>query len=291
MKRVSFFIVLLILISKTVLWGQSSFTSDDKTSTFIGIAKVECIYSYTVNAPLKDNNSEKKQLIYTTILQSNGSQSKFWDWHFYKKDSLILSNKSITADSINQLKNKYWFNVKNLFSSVIIKNYPKGKTTVTDDIMFDDYIYTEKNLPQEWILSEDTLTVCGYLCYKATTQFAGRGWSVWYTPEIPISDGPWKLNGLAGLILKAVDNSNSLMFEAIAIRNANTPIYLTKNPMRLKTNRKTFVKNKNEFEKNPKLDNSQIKSITVFKAEKIIKVNGKFFKMKRETEYVPLELE
>ena len=35
----------------------------------------------------------------------------------------------------------------------------------------------------------------------ATTHFRGREWKVWFSEEIPLSLGPWKLGGLPGLIL------------------------------------------------------------------------------------------
>ena len=37
----------------------------------------------------------------------------------------------------------------------------------------------------------------------ATTHFRGRDWKVWFSEEIPLPLGPWKLGGLPGLILAA----------------------------------------------------------------------------------------
>ena len=39
-------------------------------------------------------------------------------------------------------------------------------------------------------------------CKKATTNFRGRYWEVWYTEDIPISQGPWKLCGIARYDIK-----------------------------------------------------------------------------------------
>jgi len=55
--------------------------------------------------------------------------------------------------------------------------------------------FTENIPPQNWVILDDTLTVLGYLCQKATTVFRGRNYTVCFTMEIPVDDGPWKLYG------------------------------------------------------------------------------------------------
>ena len=37
---------------------------------------------------------------------------------------------------------------------------------------------------------------------KAETFIFGRKWTAWFSPEIPIQDGPYKFRGLPGLIVK-----------------------------------------------------------------------------------------
>ncbi len=55
-----------------------------------------------------------------------------------------------------------------------------------------------------WTLVDDsTKSVLGYECHLAETDFRGRHWKAWYTMDIPVSLGPWKLSGLPGLILAA----------------------------------------------------------------------------------------
>ena len=70
----------------------------------------------------------------------------------------------------------------------------------------------------DWTLAEGEATVCGYACRKATTRFRGRDWAVWYTDEIPVDAGPWKLHGLPGLILRAETPDSLLRFEAVQLR-------------------------------------------------------------------------
>lgn len=83
------------------------------------------------------------------------------------------------------------------------------------------YYYSE-SLPQmDWKLLDCDSTVCDYLCQKAEVQFRGKSWIVWYTLDIPYSDGPWKLHGLPGMILKAVDADKNYSFEAQKISRSD----------------------------------------------------------------------
>ena len=71
--------------------------------------------------------------------------------------------------------------------------------------VFENKYLVEEEIPtMEWTIGEDSVqTILGYECHKATTKFRGREWNVWFTEEIPVSLGPWKLNGLPGIILQA----------------------------------------------------------------------------------------
>jgi len=49
---------------------------------------------------------------------------------------------------------------------------------------------------------------------KAIGTYRGNTWNVWYAPPIPYSFGPWKLNGLPGIILEAKDIAGNISFKA-----------------------------------------------------------------------------
>ena len=55
------------------------------------------------------------------------------------------------------------------------------------------------------------------IMYTITSEDGRYNYEAWYTLEIPISNGPWKLGGLPGMILEAYDTQRHYVFECIGI--------------------------------------------------------------------------
>ena len=86
----------------------------------------------------------------------------------------------------------------------LYRNLSQGKISVYTTVWASHYLIEEDFPVIDWTICEDsTMQVLGYDCHKATAKFRGRTWTVWYSEDIPLSIGPWKLGGLPGLILKA----------------------------------------------------------------------------------------
>ena len=79
--------------------------------------------------------------------------------------------------------------------------------------------YIETATQPKWKIGGETQNILGYTCQKAVTQYLGRRYTAWFTTEIPVSSGPWKLGGLPGLILKVWDSKHEYEFEATLIEN------------------------------------------------------------------------
>lgn len=107
----------------------------------------------------------------------------------------------------------------------LYKNRQTGEITIIEvaDNGPDRYKCIDKAIPQ-WNIASDTLTILGYVCQKATTSFRGRDYDVWFTSDISVNDGPWKLYGLPGLILKAQDAENLFVFEIIGLEQLNPSV-------------------------------------------------------------------
>jgi len=66
----------------------------------------------------------------------------------------------------------------------------------------------------QWTIKDELKYICGYQCQKAIGKFRGRDYIVWYTGDIPLNFGPWKLYGLPGIILEVEDSKNQIAFTA-----------------------------------------------------------------------------
>lgn len=115
----------------------------------------------------------------------------------------------------------------NLFAEMVYDIENNNNYTVICGDYFKNnkpWQYEDKIENIDWILQDSLKTINGYRCSLAYTEFRGRTWYVWYTPEIPVSMGPWKIKGLPGLVLLATDSDLEFVFECQTISQQKEPI-------------------------------------------------------------------
>ena len=132
----------------------------------------------------------------------------------------------------------------------VFTNYPKGKLSVTDHILTSSYIYEEDLAAISWKIEMKNKEILNYSCQKAVGNFRGRHYEAWFTPELPINNGPWKFKGLPGLILEVRDSDNHYVFEAIGIEQTETPILFPEKKY-IKTNREELNKIRKRMNDDP----------------------------------------
>ena len=134
----------------------------------------------------------------------------------YRRDSLyVAKGKTPTWGEVLDLD----FIYPNTPNYHLVRNLKSKMFTESFSVFPSRYRCLDSTAVFQWTLLPDTATVCGYLCHKATAPFRGHVWTVWWSDEIPIDAGPWKLQGLPGLILKAQDDKGIHHIEATSIRS------------------------------------------------------------------------
>lgn len=135
----------------------------------------------------------------------------------------------------------------------VYHNYPKiGTLTVHEALHPSRVYYEEPTDMQQWTLLPGDTVILGYNCRRARMSYGGREWTAWYTEEIPVSSGPWKLCGLPGLILHAQDQSGTHTFSAYTVFNVDGQSirphsHYTYN----KVKRDKFIKTRNKIKTDP----------------------------------------
>lgn len=129
----------------------------------------------------------------------------------------------------------------------IYTNLEAKKILINDYIGDVNYIIEENIYPFNWEITSETKQISNYNCIKATTKFRGRNYEVWFTEEIPTQLGPWKMNGLPGLILELYDTDHLILLQAIKINKSEIDVKnKQKRVERIEKKQKTSIK---EFKK------------------------------------------
>ncbi|MGQ2982487.1 GLPGLI family protein [Flavobacterium sp.] len=70
----------------------------------------------------------------------------------------------------------------------------------------------------DWEINENQKKILGYLAQEAVGKFRGRTYKVYFTTELPYSNGPFKFDGLPGLILEVISDDNTVSIKAKEVK-------------------------------------------------------------------------
>ena len=107
--------------------------------------------------------------------------------------------------------------------------------------------YTEPWPLMQWTLANDSQTILGHRCQKATCHFRGRDFVAWFAADVPIKGGPWKFGGLPGCILKVYDVQKIYVWEAVAIERGTYQIMQYPDKLYPKSSRKSVWQRQKKY--------------------------------------------
>lgn len=229
----------LVVVLGLWIFAASSFAQD----------RADIEVSYTASVPnLKTGRVKGNQY----VLVANATESKFYSPMTEYIDSL---------ESTPEGEAIYKDIMRGAFASGKLDKAPRRdgsyyvlKSTADNFIKtydvngLDKYVMEESMPDYDWQLADSTRNILGYECQMATTVFNGREWTVWFTPEIPVTNGPWKLGGLPGLILEAAEPTGLYNFVATGLRQTSReikPVYSSESYTKI--DRKEYLKIKRKM--------------------------------------------
>jgi GLPGLI family protein len=172
-------------------------------------AKIYYKFSHVIDTSKRDQPKQEQMV---SLLGQHSS--------VYLSMDKVREDEARKKDIAEQIKNadpaRMAINIKSSnkkLNGMQVYLFNKEKKMVTQQRIMTNYLIEEPLPELKWKISKDTSTIAGLNCQKATTHFKGRDYIAWFCQDLPFQSGPWKLNGLPGLIVEAYDTKQEVKFE------------------------------------------------------------------------------
>lgn len=196
-------------------------------TSYAQIADIQVSYSY--RHPEQTMRRADADISNQYILLTDGGRSKFYSPKTEYIDSIESTPEGF--ENFNTFKRVcYEKKQSDLIPRVdgsfyVVKSFGNKNIRTYDVASGTRFKWNEPLAEINWITTDSIKNILGYDCVMAHGDCHGRRWTVWFSPEIPVSDGPWKLYGLPGIILEAVCDGGQYSFVADGIQYAANPYY------------------------------------------------------------------
>ncbi len=138
-------------------------------------------------------------------LKTNGEYSEF---------SNLMATESDKQNVTLYSNDKKFFVLKDLKDNLLISTDFLGRKRII--------IKDSLNILNWQLVNNSNKTILGIECEMAKASFRGRNYIAYYNPNIKIQDGPWKFQGLPGLILEIYSEDDEYRYQAIEISKIPT---------------------------------------------------------------------
>jgi GLPGLI family protein len=197
MKFKSYLTTALLLASATFAKAQKADTAQ---------AIVHYKFSHIRDTTKRDTPYVENMVL---LIGRNASVYKSYDYKM-RQDQM---RKSFTEQINSGSTNLNFKAAGSLGTANELFQFPNEKKFVSKEVVGNSYLIEEAMPAMSWKISADTANFSGLQCQKATTHFKGRDYTAWFCPDLPYRAGPWKLNGLPGLIVEAYDTKKEVIFK------------------------------------------------------------------------------
>lgn len=190
-----------------------------------------------------------KANVFSYKLTMDGKSSLYQNEKFnitIKEETSKTSKVNESGDTISNIVISEGIDLRTK-EKLYYKDFKKNKSY--NKQFFDETINIVDSIAiWKWEIMDETETILGYTCKKATTKYYGRDVIAWFTDEIPVSDGPFHYSGLPGLILKIQTRSNEIIAHNVLFKKEPltiNPPFLSGKIFNYKT-LKEYIENKNK---------------------------------------------
>ncbi len=203
------------------------------------------VYQVTSKTDITNKNDIKTENAYLDI---SAEKSMFYSENRIKRDSVMQANRQ--SGGARGFNREQMDGLRTNINYSIEKNKKDQKTFYKERIGRDQYSY-EEDRPLNWKILSETTKIGDYKVQKAETDFGGRKWTAWFTTDLPYQDGPYKFNGLPGLVVKAEDSTGDYSFDLMKNYKISDFPEMTTFGNVIKVKRTDYVKQQEKFKADP----------------------------------------
>ena len=208
----------------------------------LGVAQIRVLYEMKFMPDTLNRTKFLKRMMVLDI--GEHGFSRFTEYNNWRQDSITVAR---TKDG--RISDLDIFDARKIGGRVhdryqLLKCYPDASHLQYIGFAgLDKFIYTEETPEFHWQLKPtEKKEIGGYVCSLAIGNYAGRTYKAWFTFDIPVSDGPWKLSGLPGLILEVEDETGEYTYSCTRIQKRAEHIAIQGMDSAFKTTRERFLK-------------------------------------------------
>lgn len=135
-------------------------------------------------------------------LDINPNNVEYYGRDYYILDSLMTNHGQMSSENAPKM-------------SDIQLHRRNSQNYDTYELLQFDMLHLKSVDKQKWRLFKDKKVIGQYKVQKAETNWGGRKWTAWFADEIPFAEGPYKFNGLPGIIMELHDTKGNYNFQMI----------------------------------------------------------------------------
>lgn len=154
-----------------------------------------------------------------------------FDKSIYRKITKTKALNILVEDAKDN--SSFYFTPSGKNIAVIFKDYKAGAFYCKHEVAFKYFIVKDSLTIFNWEILKKKKEILGFSCQLATINFRGRKYEAWFTPQLP-TGGPWKFDGLPGMILEIKSIDNFIAFKAVGIKNTAAKLEKLSNPFNTK---------------------------------------------------------
>jgi len=152
---------------------------------------------------------------------------------YYTEDASMYKAKEVNEEDIVQSNGQSQFRMRMAQPRrEVYKNLGDNKMVDEREFMTKMFLIKGSAAPYSWKILDGQKTILNLMCLKASYQDSLNAYVVWFSPQIPVSNGPAEFGGLPGMVLQVDINDGERVITAKEVLAEEVEATLLEEPVK-----------------------------------------------------------